>query len=187
MDAWQQMTLGDEEGAWSQFRRRFPQFLDLQRGQGDLDGEPVPSITWSIAAATQDRFVDPTTGDLMPGALEHDLHVKTLAAFRACTRPEQRLCVLDSIQHPGYWFWPHRWDDVLDILDWTAWKTPVLPDGDHSIFLAEDYAFGLLGHMWEETITVFGAPLLAAFERQRPRASTTVVRAHLAKQDTGNV
>ncbi len=54
---------GDEEAAWSRFRRRFPQFLDPRREQGDLAGELVPSVTWSIAAATHDRYLDPTTGE----------------------------------------------------------------------------------------------------------------------------
>ena len=43
---------------------------------------------------------------------------------------------------------------------WPDMRQPVFPDGDYSIFLATDLRLGTFGHPWEETLCVFGQPLL---------------------------
>jgi len=53
---------------------------------------------------------------------------------------------------------------------------PVLPDGDYHIFLADDFSFGTLGHPWEQTICVFGKPLIDVVEREGPKLLGRVVR-----------
>ena len=59
-------------------------------------------------------------------------------------------------------------------------RVPVLPNGDYYLYLAPDLSFGTFGHPWEQTICVFGAPLLAATESNRPRLLTRAVRSHVA-------
>ncbi len=133
--------------------------------------EPAPSITYALPEAWTEDDLD-------------DLHRQVLAAFRACTGPEERLYALDW-QHQCFWFRPHSnleragddhqaWPLVLPGSG--LWRIPVLPDGDYSIFLAEDFRFGIFGHPWERTWCVFGAELLAALETRRPGIFSLVKR-----------
>lgn len=52
--------------------------------------------------------------------------------------------------------------------DLSDWPISVIPDGDHHIFLAEDFSFGTFGHPWEQTICVFGQQLIDAVELNKP-------------------
>ncbi|MVN87646.1 DUF2716 domain-containing protein [Deinococcus sp. HMF7620] len=40
----------------------------------------------------------------------------------------------------------------------------LFPDGDYAITLGPGLAWGTLGHPWQRTLCVFGAPLLKALE-----------------------
>jgi Protein of unknown function (DUF2716) len=127
--------------------------------------EPHPSITYDIGHIYG-------LSETQAAALETDLNRKTLAAFQVCTRPDQRLYALDW-QHACYWFYPHRPFDAENL---AAWRVPVLPNGDYYIFLAEDFSFGMFGHPWEQTLCLFGQPLLDAFVPSQPFLFTQIVR-----------
>jgi hypothetical protein len=127
--------------------------------------EPTPSITYDIGHIY-------TVGETQAQHLEEDLNQKTLTALQACTRPEQRLYALDW-QHPCYWFYPHR---MLGPSNAEDWYVPVLPNGDYYIFLAENFSFGIFGHPWEQTMCIFGQPLLNAYSRSQPLLFMHVVR-----------
>lgn len=160
MNAWQELSAVEYDAVWARFVSAFAFRPSVARWPAIR--ELIPSVTWSIAPAfgpERER-------------LEDDLNAKVLTAFKRCTRPDQRLYALDW-QHPGYWLWPHRFTDAMV---WDAWKVPVLPDGDYYIFLSEDFAVGLFGHPWEQTLCAFGPTLLAALEDERPALLTQVVR-----------
>jgi hypothetical protein len=127
--------------------------------------EPHPSVTYAIGHIY--------TGDEVKATrLEEDLARKTLAAFRVCTRTNQRLYALDW-QHYCYWFYPHRSFTADDL---ESWSVPILPNGDYFIFLNEDFSFGIFGHPWEQTMCVFGQRLLDAFAQEQPLLFRRVVR-----------
>ncbi|MBM2574772.1 DUF2716 domain-containing protein [Jannaschia sp. Os4] len=116
--------------------------------------EPRPSVTYGIEAA----WTGLTAADTQ---VLTDLETKALAAFRAAAGPACTLWALDW-QHACYAFRPSaaRPDD--------PWPIPALPDGDYHLFLDPGLRFGWLGHPWEQTICLFGAPLLAALKRHCP-------------------
>jgi hypothetical protein len=56
-------------------------------------------------------------------------------------------------QHTSYRLRPHA-------LGSTRWPLSPFGDGDYYIYLGEDLSFGTFGHPWEDSICVFGEPLL---------------------------
>ncbi|MER6450183.1 DUF2716 domain-containing protein [Streptomyces venezuelae] len=109
---------------------------------------PAPSVTWSLDA------VDRGGEDSLD-----ELRRITERALRSLTAPGQELFWLDW-QHIGYAFDPHR----VGGPGRPRWPGSVYPDGDYYLFLHPGLEFGTFGHPWEGTLTVFGAPLLAAAE-----------------------
>lgn len=47
-----------------------------------------------------------------------------------------------------------------------GWPGSVYPDGDYYLYLDPELRFGTLGHPWEHTLCMFGAPLLAEAEAE---------------------
>ncbi|MEU4357544.1 DUF2716 domain-containing protein [Streptomyces virginiae] len=103
---------------------------------------PAPCATWRLTSTLTDEL---------------DLVVRP--ALRALTGPGERLAWLDW-QHTGYTFDPRR----VGSPGAPDWPGEVYPNGDYFLYLHPDLAFGTFGHPWEETLTVFGAPLLTAVE-----------------------
>ncbi|MFJ8212882.1 DUF2716 domain-containing protein [Streptomyces sp. NPDC096033] len=106
---------------------------------------PAPSATWPLG--------DPVEEHTRP--LEHAVR----RALTAATEPGRRLYWLDW-QHPCYDFDPHRVGRPGQP-PWPGWA---YPDGDFYLYVDPGLRFGTFGHPWEHTLTVFGAPLLAAAE-----------------------
>jgi hypothetical protein len=79
-------------------------------------------------------------------------------ALLTSARPDEQLYALDW-QHIGYRFDPRRVDGRGP-----RWPGGVFPDGDYALYLTSDLRFGTFGHPWEETLCVFGEPLLTAVE-----------------------
>ena len=145
--AWIELTDAEEEHLWDRFHREFA-FRPSVRPE-DWPGirEPVSSITYAVPDSYTDEDLD-------------DLHRQVLGAFRACTRPEERLYALDwqhllllvpAARQPGS---PRRATMRLGLRFCraaTSGASCVLPDGDYSIFLAEDFRFGIFGHLCERT------------------------------------
>ncbi|MGI8689898.1 MAG: DUF2716 domain-containing protein [Thermomicrobiales bacterium] len=159
MDTWEKWVPFSDtnyEIMWGRFGERFCFRPSTQPDQWPGIDEPSPSITFWIGHVydENERYSSFVT----------DLNTNTLKAFRTCVLPEQRLAVLDW-HHACYWFYPHR---TFDAGNPEAWPIPVLPNGDYYIFLAEDLSFGIFGHPWEQTICVFGAPLIRAITSDPP-------------------
>ncbi len=97
--------------------------------------------------------------------LEGDFTLKLLAAFRFCTKPGERLWVIDW-PHPWYYFNPHG---GITVATRDEWAKPVLPDGDSYNYVAPDFRFGIV-MSWRVTgpVTLFGDELLTAFEADPP-------------------
>lgn len=149
---WQELTDRRMDEAWNRYAAVFgyPPGRDFKT--------PSPSVTWDISSI----YLRPAAEFTV---LEADLTAKAFRALRSCTQPGERLYALDW-QHPCYFFDPHHPGATVDH---ESWPVPVLPNGDHYIFLAPDLRFGLIGNCVEQTICVFGQPLLDLLAGDPPR------------------
>jgi hypothetical protein len=48
------------------------------------------------------------------------------------------------------------------------WIISIYPDGDYHFFIAKDFSWGILGHPWESTITIYGEKLIRFFSEYPP-------------------
>lgn len=153
-EAWIELSKNERQDIWTWVYDR----LAFKPSVHDKDfpgfDEPAPSITYSHVAIWGENF----------DALNRDLHDKAFEIFQQVIRPDEFLYALDW-QHRCYRFFPHR-ATSSDVSDWLI---PVLPDGDYYIFLESSFKFGWLGHPWEQTICVYGQPLLAKVSQSRPQ------------------
>jgi len=117
---------------------------------------PKPSRAWRGQVLARHR---------QEPELEADFTLKLLCAFRRCTRPGERLWVIDW-QHSWYYFDPHG---GITVATRDEWANPVLPDGDSYNYVAPDFRFGVVMG-WRATgpVTLFGTELLAAFAADPP-------------------
>src|SRR4051794_39874013 len=104
---------------------------------GDEVVIPKPSRTWRGRALARHR-----------AELEAEFAGKLLVAFRRCTRPGERLWVIDW-QHGWYYLDPHAAAGERPV--------PALPDGDSYNYVAPDFRFGVVTG-WRDTgpVTLFG-------------------------------
>jgi hypothetical protein len=132
----------EHDEVWTQFRKRFDFRPETRVFPGIT--EPETSATWSLRDG-EESVVD-------------DLHEIVHNGLVRGTRPGEPLYWLDW-NHIGYRFDPHRVGGRGP-----RWPGAVFPDGDYYLYLAADLRFGTFGHPWEETLCVFGEPLLTAVE-----------------------
>ena len=161
--AWEPMDNDEEQAVWDLFYEQFGFRLGVDPGKWPGIMEPRPSITFDIGHAF--------SGDPAAPAVA-DLNVEMFTLFKACVPPGERLYALDW-QHPCY-----RFDPFGQFASSETYQgmIPVVPDGDYHIFLADDFSYGTFGHPWEQTICVFGQPLIEVVERERPKLLGRVVR-----------
>ncbi|MEV6926321.1 DUF2716 domain-containing protein [Dactylosporangium sp. NPDC051485] len=106
---------------------------------------PEPSVTFDLSgfftARVQAEF----------NAAERAVNDLAQLAFVRLLPPQRPLLVLNR-EHASFRFWPHRSTEPLDRL--------VVPNGDHYVVGTEDFSMGTAGHPWEQTLRVWGEPLL---------------------------
>jgi hypothetical protein len=162
--AWSPLTEEERCAVWSDFERRFSFRASVHPVRWAGINEPGDSRTYAIGHV----YGDEAEYD----RLTMDLCEKLHAAFRRCSGPAEAVWVLDW-QHDCYRFWPGRpfcYDSEED------WSVPPLPNGDYRIFLANDLRFGVFGHPWEQTMCVFGRPLLEAIDAAVPELFGAPIR-----------
>jgi hypothetical protein len=154
MRAWEKQPPEDYETVWTPFDRLFNFRPSVTQWPGYR--EPTVSVTYHIGHVygDSDRYV----------RLTLDLSNKLVAALRKCVAVDEFVNVLDW-QHPSYRFWPHL---PFNFVREDDWPVPALPNGDYYIFIGTELTFGVLGHPWEQTMCVFGLPLLVAFQQDLP-------------------
>lgn len=64
----------------------------------------------------------------------------------------------------------------FELDEFGEWTVPFFSDGGYYIFLEQAFTWGNFGHPWEETMCLFGAPLLTILEECRPAVLANVVR-----------
>ena len=153
MNAWIELSEDEYKDVWDRFYSGFGFRPSVHAASWPGIREPRPSVTYSIADSD---------------SIVADLDAQALMVFRSLVAPDARIYALDW-QHTSFWFFPHRASPE-------PFRISVFPDGDYSIFLAEDFSFGFFGHPWEETVCVFGERLLTAMEQHQPQLFTHVLR-----------
>ena len=144
--AWEEIPLERYDDHWGPFDARY-HFSPSLHGGPAID-EPSPSVTIDLAPVLQ------ATSPAVFAAGEQALNALAVLAMVRAFPEDQRLLVLDW-QHPSHWFWPHRQVLQPEPRPWLAF-----PNGDYYAVLTEDLSTGTFGHPWEQTLCVFGAPLL---------------------------
>lgn len=127
--------------------------------------EPSPSITYRVSSIWE-------TDAENHRRILADFHACAYKAFRCCVQEGQWLFATD-VYHYDHWFYPRS------AFEWSnpdAWKTPLFPNGEYSIFVPKSCYFGLFGHPWEQTICIFGSPLVSAFELYKPELFRHIIR-----------
>lgn len=142
------------DAVWDRFEAGF----DFRPSVDEFPGivEPVGSSTWDLG---------PIQGEHWEQSLDRYEEI-LFSGFKASAAPGMELFVLDW-QHTCYAVRPYLpTSDVF--LSQSArkphlagWPLSPYPNGDYSIYLAEDCSFGSFGHPWEQTVCVFGEMLLA--------------------------
>ncbi|WP_222105925.1 DUF2716 domain-containing protein [Catellatospora sichuanensis] len=148
--AWSPISMDADDEYWTPFHRRFDFRPGMHSGRPAI-AEPVPSVTVDLGPI----FAARSHPEFAAGA--RAVNSLTLLALVRMFEPDTSLVVLDW-QHQTHRFWPDRLACQPD----PQWQTEVFPNGDYYIFLTEDMSTGTFGHPWEQTLCVFGEPLVSA-------------------------
>ncbi|GGQ83639.1 hypothetical protein GCM10010166_62250 [Couchioplanes caeruleus subsp. azureus] len=146
--AWVPIPMDADDPYWASFNQRFA-FRPGMRSWPAIE-EPGPSVTIDLEPIFAGGHAQFASGAAAVDSL-------TLAALTRVLDADTGLVVLDW-QHQSYRFWPHR----FACQPHQQWPTTVFPNGDYYIFLTEDMNTGTFGHPWEQTLCVFGEPLVSA-------------------------
>jgi hypothetical protein len=146
-DAWAQLDLDMYETYWSPFDARFGFRPGVDPSTWPAIREPSPSVTIDLSSIFEHDGPRFAAGARAVDALG-------LYALTCVTEVGDELLVLDW-QHPCYRFSPHR-----QSLNDGAWPVHIFPNGDYYAFLNYDLSMGTFGHPWEQTLCIFGEPLI---------------------------
>jgi hypothetical protein len=151
----------------AEFMDRYQFRLGIESKDWPAIVEPTPSVTWDLASI----FTGSYPGGFAAGC--RDVAALVLGTLQDCTEWWETV-VFHDWAHPSVLFRPHRVDEPEEVPGWEFGG--LFPNGDYTIFLGRDAAFGILGHPWERTICVFGAPAVMAFTARNRGVLATVLR-----------
>ncbi|WP_326999983.1 DUF2716 domain-containing protein [Dactylosporangium sp. NBC_01737] len=146
MEGWDVAPPDRYDELWAPFIARY----GFVPGAVPAIDEPTPSVTFDLSgfftAAEQSAFT----------ATERAVNALALLAMTRVFGPDERVVALDW-EHDCHWFHPH----VQAVSAEPLWRL-VVPNGDYYAFVSEDASTGTFGHPWEQTLCVFGRPMLDA-------------------------
>ena len=161
MDNW--IPLSDQENKmiWKRIYKEFKFKLSISKFPSFK--VPSPFITYDISHLFEEAI------EL---SLYDAIEAEALNVFKDNTLANEYILALDW-QHECYWVNPH-----LEFLkdQFGEWTVPIVPNGDYYFFIQKDFKWGLLGHPWEKSITIFGETLINAFNNQHSKVLRSVLR-----------
>ena len=133
-----------------------------------------PSLQVSKSFITYDvsRYLNGSVGVDLYEKAYNDLEKKSLLVFQELTQSNEYMYALDW-QHSCYWINPRLEFPKSEFDEWTV---PIFPNGDYYFFIQKNFEWGLVGHPWERTITIFGEKLIRTFGENRPIMFQEIVR-----------
>jgi hypothetical protein len=154
MDGWTLIEDEDMEIVWSKLYKDF-HFKPSTKTFPSYN-TPSPFIKYDISNCTAEELI-------------RDFEEKSVKAFQRCTQPGELIYALDW-QHDCYLVdarleFPRHVPWRVDNGDWII---SIHPDGDYHFFIAKDFSWGILGHPWEKTMTIFGEKLIKCLLKDKP-------------------
>ncbi|WP_436535596.1 DUF2716 domain-containing protein [Actinoplanes sp. HUAS TT8] len=139
---------------WNDFAARFHFRAGTTQSNWPAIVEPAPSITWDLSPIFE--------GDCPGGFTAGMIAVAglVLGTLQDCTDWYEAVAFHDAV-HPSALFRAHQADEPQDVPGWDTGG--LFPNGDYTIFVGRDQAFGIVGHPWEQSLCVFGAAAVNAF------------------------
>jgi hypothetical protein len=139
----------------NEFADRYEFHPDVSQSGWPSIVEPTPSVTFDLSSG-------PSSESMSAPRADETILAMFLTAFATHTR-----LIAINFNHYGYWFRPY--DFAKAERPWPeAWPVHPYPNGDYSIFLTDDMCQGTFGHPWEQTLCVFGQPLIDATSAEPP-------------------
>ena len=151
------MDEAQEDRIWSKFCEDFAFRASVRREDWPSIREPVHSITWDISAtlmlyeSNQAAFEDS----------ERTFKNILWEGLRATVTPG-RVVYAMSWHHRSYMADPRKTSATETA---GQWRILVLPVGNYKILISEDFTHGVFCHPWEQSMCVFGRPLLDFLQR----------------------
>lgn len=152
---------------WNSFARRFRFRAGSTAENWPAIAEPVPSVTWDLRPIFQGAHPGGFDGGMLAVA------ALVLGTLQDCTEWYETVVFHDWV-HPSSLFRPHTVTEPEEVSGWDVGG--LFPNGDYTIFVGRDDRFGMLGHPWEQSLCVFGATAVAAFETRNNGILSTRLR-----------
>lgn len=153
---WVDLSDDESDAVWRRFSREFAFRPSTDPRQWPGIRLPAASVSWDLAASwARPRQWPPAVALRAFDVDTQALELLVMAALRDCAAPDTGVYALDW-QHADYRCAPRDVDDAR--VD--EWPVSIVPNGDYHVFLDPDLRFGVFGHPWQATLSVFGEPLL---------------------------
>jgi hypothetical protein len=166
-DVWVELEWDVGKVLWAEFADRFRFRARISPHRWPAIVEPTPSVVWDLGQI----FTEDYPGGFAAGS--RDIAALVLGTLQDCTEWPETVAFHDWV-HPSGMFRRHKVDDPEEV---PGWNTGCLfPNGDYTIFVGRDCAFGLLGHPWERSLCVFGDSAVTTFAARNRGVLTTVLR-----------
>jgi hypothetical protein len=165
-EVWIELEYANGRRLWTDFVERFQFRPDVTAAHWPAIVEPAPSVVWDLS---------PVFAGACPGGFETGSRAVAglvLSTLRDCVAERDTVAFHDGV-HPSRLLRPHLANDPEDVPGWDTGG--LFPNGDYTIFVGRDDAFGLVGHPWEQSLCVFGTAV-AAFAAHNRGTLTNVLR-----------
>jgi hypothetical protein len=165
MDNWIELSKLEYKEVWDRIYKEFK----FEPSISDFPSFKVPSpfITYDVSLLLNGSLDSHKYDEIY-----NDLEEKSLLVFQELTRKNEYMYALEW-QGLGSWINP-RLEFPKDEFD--EWPVPIFPNGDYYFFIHKTFEWGLLGHPWERSITIFGEELIMSFKRHNPVIFQKVLR-----------
>jgi hypothetical protein len=152
---------------WSDFAEQFQFRAGITAKDWPAIAEPAPSVVWDLSPI----FSGAGTDGFVAGALA--VAGLVLGTLQDCTDWYATVAFHDWV-HPSGLFRPHSVDEPQEVPGWDTGG--LFPNGDYTIFVGRDHAFGILGHPWEQSLCVFGDCAVGAFTARNNGVLAKILR-----------
>ena len=166
-EVWVELDWDAGKVLWAGFADRYQFRASISPGGWPAIVEPTPSVVWDLRPVFEGDY----PGGFTAGSRE--VAGLVLGTVQDCTEWWESIVFHDWV-HPSCLFRPHKVDEPEEVPGWDVGG--LFPNGDYTIFVGRDYAFGILGHPWERSLCVFGQTAMAAFATRNQGILTTVLR-----------
>jgi hypothetical protein len=152
---------------WADFAEQFRFRHGNSAERWPAVSEPVPSVVWDLSPVFN--------GDYPGGFPAGSLAVAglVLGTLQDCTDWYETVAFHDGVHHSAL-FRPHQVDEPQEVPGWKYGG--LFPNGDFTIFVGRDDAFGIVGNPREQSLCVFGDAAVDAFTARNQGTLDRVLR-----------